>query len=262
MWREADLDAALSPNAAALARRAFGTTPEGTFVDEATGRHDGTNVLFRADEAAFADARFPALRERLLAARAHRPRPGLDDKALADGNGLMLAALAAAGRTLGDAHATAEARRTAYALLGTFATPGSGLWHRAPTGTEPGVPGLTEDDALLAVADRGLAQGSDEHPSGETMRLAAALRADAPVAVVAGRRSAPDTEALIAALRGVYAPGATIGLRDPDDSSPLVGNDGQTMRGEQAVAYVCRNGACQEPTADPERARALLHASG
>ena len=345
VWSEADLDAALPADLAALARRAFGTTREGTFVDEATGRRDGTNVLFRADEAAFADPRFPDLRARLLAARAARTRPGLDDKALADGNGLMLAALAVAARGL-DADLVPAARDLRDALVAAFEAPDGGLWHRAPTATEPGVPGLLDDyafvvwgllelyltsfdsadlavalrfhaiaetsfgdgagtyfvsatdapdliarrrsrhdgavpagasvhvwnalrlghlsenEGLLGTARAALALGSGEHPSGETMRLAADVRADAPVVTVAGRAGADDTRAMVEALRSVYVPGAVIGLRDPDGPGPLVGNVGQTMWDGRATAYVCRHGACQEPTTDPARACALLRAAG
>ncbi len=311
VWSEAQLLDALGDADAALARHAFGTTAEGTFVDEATGRRDGTNVLYRADGAAFLDAGFHSLRARLLEARATRPRPGLDDKALADGNGLMLAALSYASRTVAHDGLGAGARTTAAALLATFEH-ADGLWHRAPTSSEPGIPGLVDDyafavwgllelflttfdeDALAAAlrlhrgaqarfsdpfgalyvseagasdliarrrsrhdgavpagasvhvwnglrlgaltenamldadARRSLAAGSDEHPTGETMRLAAALRADAPVAIVAGEQNAADTEAMIAALRNVYVPGAIVALRGSNAS--LVGNPGQTMQ--------------------------------
>jgi uncharacterized protein YyaL (SSP411 family) len=43
------------------------------------------------------EPRLAPLREKLLAARSHRVRPGLDDKILADWNGLMIAALVNAG---------------------------------------------------------------------------------------------------------------------------------------------------------------------
>ncbi len=67
----------------------YDVTPAGNF--------EGHNILNRlkphprseADE-----ARLPALRAKLLAVRATRVRPGLDDKVLADWNGLMIAALA------------------------------------------------------------------------------------------------------------------------------------------------------------------------
>ena len=44
--------------------------------------------------------RLASLRDKLLAARARRVRPGLDDKVLADWNGLMIAALVNAGTML------------------------------------------------------------------------------------------------------------------------------------------------------------------
>jgi uncharacterized protein YyaL (SSP411 family) len=77
-----------SQDGAFLARH-YDVTPAGNF--------EGHNILNRlkpmerseADESRLAD-----LRANLLAARATRVRPGLDDKVLADWNGLMIAALA------------------------------------------------------------------------------------------------------------------------------------------------------------------------
>ena len=73
----------------------YDVTPAGNF--------EGHNILNRlkpqprseADE-----ARLAALREKLLAVRGSRVRPGLDDKVLADWNGLMIAALVNAGLML------------------------------------------------------------------------------------------------------------------------------------------------------------------
>ena len=63
-------------------------------------------------------------RARLLAARDERPQPGRDDKVLASWNGLMLAALAEAGRVLpGGAHYTTVAVEAADFLLGALRGP-------------------------------------------------------------------------------------------------------------------------------------------
>ena len=67
----------------------------------AGGNWEGKNILNRLAHPALADdateAELAQCREILLQARAPRVRPGLDDKILADWNGLMIAALADAG---------------------------------------------------------------------------------------------------------------------------------------------------------------------
>ncbi len=72
--------------------RHYDVTPAGNF--------EGHNILNRLKPLtrdAADEARLLALREKLLAVRAARVRPGLDDKVLADWNGLMIAALVNAG---------------------------------------------------------------------------------------------------------------------------------------------------------------------
>ncbi len=53
----------------------------------------------------------------LLEARAQRPRPGLDDKVLTDWNGLMIAAMCAGYRVLGDDRYLASAQRAGNFIL-------------------------------------------------------------------------------------------------------------------------------------------------
>src|SRR5690606_22513832 len=60
--------------------------------------------------------RYAAVRDRLLAARAARPRPARDDKVVAGWNGLVIAALADAGAVL-DRPDWVEAASTAAGLL-------------------------------------------------------------------------------------------------------------------------------------------------
>jgi hypothetical protein len=56
----------------------------------------------------------------LLEARDQRPRPGLDDKILTDWNGLMIAAMCAGYRVLGDERYSASAQRAANFVLRTM----------------------------------------------------------------------------------------------------------------------------------------------
>jgi uncharacterized protein YyaL (SSP411 family) len=64
------------------------------------GNFEGRNILNRLgriDRGAEDETRLAPLREKLLAARAKRVRPGLDNKVLADWNGLMIASLVNCG---------------------------------------------------------------------------------------------------------------------------------------------------------------------
>jgi uncharacterized protein YyaL (SSP411 family) len=107
VWTPAELEAVLGADDAALIARRYGVTPQGNF-------EHGASVLYEArpladlarerhlDEAALS-GRLDAATAALLAARAKRPRPHLDDKVLASWNGLMISACARGARVLGDA---------------------------------------------------------------------------------------------------------------------------------------------------------------
>ncbi len=103
----------------------------------------------------FEDGRFvlrgsldPETRARLLAVRAERPQPGLDDKAIASWNGLALAALAEAGRRLGRADWVDEARVLGEFLLGPMSRDGR-LVRSLREGKASG-PGFLDDYANVA----------------------------------------------------------------------------------------------------------------
>jgi galactokinase len=89
VWTVDELRAVLGPDLAGPAIDYFGATEAGNF--------DGANVLeARGPEPAEREE----IRARLLAARAARVRPGLDDKRLWAWNGLIVSALAEAGAVL------------------------------------------------------------------------------------------------------------------------------------------------------------------
>jgi len=92
VWSEAEVDAVLGKRAALFKR----------FYDvEAAGNWEGHSILNRLKMPALADAEtereLAHCRALLLQARGGRVPPGLDDKVLADWNGLMIAAMANAG---------------------------------------------------------------------------------------------------------------------------------------------------------------------
>ena len=94
VWSEAEIDAVLGATAPRLFKRFYDVT--------AGGNWEGKNILNRLAHPALADdateaelARVP--RDAACRRAPARVRPGLDDKVLADWNGLMIAALADAG---------------------------------------------------------------------------------------------------------------------------------------------------------------------
>lgn len=158
VWSKDELQAVLGPDAA-FAAGVFGVEAQGNFEDEATRERTGANVLhFSMSPEAMAGAlgmdedelleRLEGLRERLFAARARRVRPALDDKVLADWNGLAIAALARAGRAVEPSFAQ-EAERAARFILAHMRMPDGRLMHRWRDG-QAAVPGLLADYAFLA----------------------------------------------------------------------------------------------------------------
>ena len=111
VWSETEIDAVLGKNAT-LFKRIYDVTPGGNWEGHTIlNRSASMELLSDADEMALAVAR-----AKLLDARARRIRPGLDDKILADWNGLMIAALANAS-ILFDEPAWLAASKRAYSFI-------------------------------------------------------------------------------------------------------------------------------------------------
>jgi uncharacterized protein len=92
VWSLAEIREVLGPEDVELFARHYDVTPEGNFEG-----HTIINNLNELPRSSEEETRLAAMRRKLLAARAKRVRPGLDDKVLADWNGLMIAALVHAG---------------------------------------------------------------------------------------------------------------------------------------------------------------------
>ena len=104
-WTREELSKLLAPEEFSVAVRYFGVTEQGNFVDHSHPQplaHQ--NVLSIADPKLLpGDERLLAsAKTKMLAARAKRVRPHLDDKVLASWNGLMLGAMARASAVLGE----------------------------------------------------------------------------------------------------------------------------------------------------------------
>jgi len=159
VWSVEEVRDALDDETAELVVDVYNVEPEGNYQEESTGQRTGKNVLYRQgpleveaerrgmDEDALRD-RLEEARTTLLETRDERPRPGLDDKILTDWNGLMIAALATAGRVF-DAPAYSEAaEEAADFLLDTMRDDDGRLLHRYRAG-EAGVAAHLDDYAFL-----------------------------------------------------------------------------------------------------------------
>src|SRR5579863_1385321 len=123
VWSCAEVLNALGTEDGEFLARHYDVTPQGNF--------EGHNILNRLrplPRSSDDDARLAALRAKLLAVRATRVRPGLDDKMLADWNGLMIAALANASLMLAEPSWLEMAQR-AFSFIARTMTRGDRLGH-------------------------------------------------------------------------------------------------------------------------------------
>jgi uncharacterized protein YyaL (SSP411 family) len=158
VWSRAEIDAVLGPQDGEYFADYYDITPNGNF--------EGENILNRLNylgRSGVDDTRLAALRNKLLAAREQRIRPGLDNKALADWNGLMIAALANAGAMLHQPSWVAKAQE-AFAFVERYMTRGDRLGHSWRDGRLL-YPGLASDHAAMVKAALALheATGTPEY---------------------------------------------------------------------------------------------------
>ncbi|MCC6152021.1 MAG: thioredoxin domain-containing protein [Planctomycetes bacterium] len=146
VWTLAELQSVLGEAEGKAVAAAYGCTDNGNFLDEATREQSGANILHLPQ--ASDEDRFKAAREKLLAARSKRVRPLLDDKVLADWNGLFIGACARAGAALGESAWIKAATEAATFILGTMVKDGR-LLHRYRSG-QAGILGYVDDYAFLA----------------------------------------------------------------------------------------------------------------
>ena len=159
VWTKAEIDAALGKDADLFSRiygvEAAGNAPMGSDpMKELVGKNTlirrMTNAdaarLLKIDETEVART-LKAAQETLLALRAKRPRPHLDDKIITGWNGLMISAFARAGQVFDEPRYTAAAQASAHFLKAQLWKDGALIRsHRL----EPsGVAGFADDYAAL-----------------------------------------------------------------------------------------------------------------
>lgn len=156
VWEESEIDAVLGAEAPFF-KHVYGVSPAGNWED--------TNILTRSDQTGLLppkdEARLVAAREKLLAQRATRIRPGWDDKVLVDWNGLMITALAQAAQIFAQADWLALAE-DAFAFIGTTMRDERGRLKHAWRNGRLAHPATLDDHANLARAALALHQATGQ----------------------------------------------------------------------------------------------------
>ena len=156
VWSPAEIAAVLGKDDADFFAAHYDVTLQGNFEG-----HNILNRLKHLPRSMEDEQRLAPLRETLLAARAQRVRPGLDDKVLADWNGLMIAALVNAGVAL-DEPTWLEMAARAFLFIDAKMAHGDRLGHSWREGRLL-VPGLASDHAAMIRAALALYEATSEH---------------------------------------------------------------------------------------------------
>ena len=127
---------------------------------------------------------------------------------------------------------------------------------------------LTDSKEFRERAEKAIASAADQLdrlPSAMTQMLCAV---DASLAkprqiVIAGKRDAADTRALLKEVRAVFSPNQIVLLADGGTDEKWLGTKLEFLRTSapvdgKAAAYVCENFTCQAPVTDPAKLRELL----
>ncbi|MFI0774811.1 thioredoxin domain-containing protein [Streptomyces sp. NPDC021212] len=164
VWTPEQLREVLGEADAEQAAASFGVTEDGTFdSDIGRCRGGGSSVLQLPDGAPPADAAWLAsVRERLLAARERRARPGRDDKIVAAWNGLAIAALAETGAYFDRPDLVEAATEAADLLVRLHMDTGGRLARTSLGGAVGAHAGVLEDYADVAEGFLALSAVSGE----------------------------------------------------------------------------------------------------
>jgi uncharacterized protein len=145
VWTLDQLQQILDPRDAEFFAAHYDVSLAGNFEN-----HNILNQLNDLPRSTDDEDRLAALRMRLLEARAQRVRPGLDDKILADWNGLMIAGLANASTLVGEPE-WVELAEQAYDFVAGTMTRGDRIGHAWRDG-QLVYPGLASDFASMVRA--------------------------------------------------------------------------------------------------------------
>ncbi len=160
IWTQQEIDAALDQPVAGWFTYRYGVEPGGNVTNDPHGEFTSRNILIEAHTLRETSAHFAVsveeaatalenARSRLLALRANRIRPHLDDKILTAWNGLMISAFALGARVLSESRYLAAACRAADFILGNMVDSATGTLFRRYRDGEAAIPAFLDDYALF-----------------------------------------------------------------------------------------------------------------
>lgn len=160
VWTTTELREVLNEDDAQLVISLFNCQEDGNFFEEHSGHKTGSNILFLngfLTEYAIANDINPdsleeqirRIQQQLYTHRSKRVRPFLDDKILADWNGLFIAALSIAGRICSNQEYIDLAIKTQKFVIETFFNDNKTVYHRYRD-SEVGIEGMLCDYASVA----------------------------------------------------------------------------------------------------------------
>ncbi len=160
IWTYSDLVARLGEQTAHWFSYRYGCSPNGNVHEDPHQEFTGRNILYQSRTVAETAQRFGvaeadvarALDEaqaKLLAERAHRVRPGLDDKVLTGWNGMMISAFAKAAVVLEEPRYRQAAQNAAAFVKAQLLT-GDGVLLRRYRQGDAAIPAFLDDYAFYA----------------------------------------------------------------------------------------------------------------
>ncbi|MFF7713765.1 DUF255 domain-containing protein [Streptomyces sp. NPDC007988] len=241
VWTPGRLREVLGEEDAEFAMRCFGVTEEGTF-------EHGSSVLQLPQDAGVSDAgRVSSVRERLLAAREQRPRPGRDDKIVAAWNGLAIAALAEVGGYFDRPDLVERATEAADLLVRLHLDDGARLTRTSRDGRAGANAGVLEDYADVAEGFLALASVSGE---GAWLEFAGFL-----LDIVLDRFTGPEGQLYDTAHDAERL------IRRPQDPTDNAAPSGWSAAAGALLSYAAHTGS-EAHRAEAERALGVVKALG
>lgn len=154
VWTRDELINLFGKKDAELISKFYNTSREGNFQEEATRAFSGANIFHLTDSSAIDiqdNDRFTTIRTKLFEHREKRVHPYKDDKILTDWNGLMITALAKAGRVFENPTYISAAERAVGFINDQLKTPDGKLIHRFRNG-DSGITANLDDYAFMVWA--------------------------------------------------------------------------------------------------------------